>query len=104
MAEKTKTNYTVASLQPGSSDRRPGEAEEHLPRPNPEKEQRVQRPREERELPAGPPAPTASEPGSPGAERPPSHSQQQVVYRRTSELTSQLRLVSSSAQARTKRR
>ncbi|CAK6975592.1 Hypothetical predicted protein [Scomber scombrus] len=54
-----------AFLQPGS--RSTGEVEEHLPRPSTSKEQReVNRP-----------PPTASELGSPGAESPSSHSQQQ---------------------------
>ena len=74
--KKTKTTPS-ASLQPGSSSRRTGEVEEHLPRPNSEKEQCIQQHREESELSAGPLATTASEPGSPGAESPPSHSQQQ---------------------------
>uniref|UniRef100_A0AAV2M4J2 Uncharacterized protein n=1 Tax=Knipowitschia caucasica TaxID=637954 RepID=A0AAV2M4J2_KNICA len=71
-----KPNTTSAtSPQPGSSYRRTGEAEEHLSRPR----QQVPRQMEESELPAIPPVPTASDPGSPvfGAAGPPSHSQQQ---------------------------
>ncbi len=67
-----------ASLQPGSSSGEAGEAGEHLPRPrSTEKEQRVQPSMEESEPPASPPASTASEsePGLPGVESPPSHSQ-----------------------------
>uniref|UniRef100_A0AAV2M5P7 Uncharacterized protein n=1 Tax=Knipowitschia caucasica TaxID=637954 RepID=A0AAV2M5P7_KNICA len=72
-----KPNTTPAvSPQPGSSYRRTGEAEEHLPRPW----QQVPRQMEESDSPAGPPVPIASDPGSAvfGAARPPSHSQQQL--------------------------
>uniref|UniRef100_A0AAV2M630 Uncharacterized protein n=1 Tax=Knipowitschia caucasica TaxID=637954 RepID=A0AAV2M630_KNICA len=72
-----KPNTTPAVFpQPGSSYRRTGEAEEHLPRPW----QQVPRQMEESDSPAIPPVPTASDPGSAvfGAARPPSHSQQQL--------------------------
>uniref|UniRef100_A0AAV2LUC8 Uncharacterized protein n=1 Tax=Knipowitschia caucasica TaxID=637954 RepID=A0AAV2LUC8_KNICA len=72
-----KPNTTPAvSPQPGSSYRRTGEAEEHLPRPW----QQVPRQMEESDSPAIPPVPTASDPGSAvfGAARPPLHSQQQL--------------------------
>ncbi|KAL7400042.1 hypothetical protein ABVT39_005680 [Epinephelus coioides] len=75
MAEKAR-NYTVGiPAACSSSSRRTREAEEHLPRPSTSEQRELQPSSEESELPA--PPPIASEPGSPGAESPSSHSQQQ---------------------------
>jgi len=78
--KKPETTPSAASTPPGSSSRRTGEAEEHLPWPSSEKEPQVQLRSEESERPGRPGsglAPTAREPGSPGAVSLLSHSQQQ---------------------------